>query len=229
MKIREVSVATAKSPIVGPAGGSVRRCARRRGLAHGFISTKFRSSFGPSSVRKLGVELHAVQGPGFVAHAHDLVLGGPGADFEVGIGERRMANHQAVVARRLERVGQAAEDALPVVKDRRRLAVHDPFVPHHLAAEHVADALVAQADAERRHRFGEPPDQLVGDARLARRARTRRDDEVRGLQRGHLVRRDLVVANDAQVDVRVELAQALDEVISKGIVVVDEEDHGYRC
>ena len=33
----------------------------------------------------LGVELHAVQRPGAVAHAHDLAFVGPGADDEVGV------------------------------------------------------------------------------------------------------------------------------------------------
>src|SRR5262249_5113754 len=73
----------------------------------------------------LRVELHAVQRPLAVADAHDLALVGPGADDEVGVGERLALDDQAVVARRLERVGQPREDPLVVVVDRRRLAVHD--------------------------------------------------------------------------------------------------------
>src|SRR5207244_893992 len=46
----------------------------------------------------LGVELNAVQRPGPVSYSHDLALGGPGGDQEVGVGERLAFDHQAVVA-----------------------------------------------------------------------------------------------------------------------------------
>src|SRR5262249_38808101 len=102
----------------------------------------------------LGVELHAVQRKGAVPHPHDLVLVGPGRDDEVGIAERVALDDEAVVAGRLERVGKAGKDALVIVMDQRSLAVHDAVVTHDLAAERVADALMAQADAERRYRCG---------------------------------------------------------------------------
>ena len=67
---------------------------------------------------------------------------------------------------------------------------------------------------------------FVGDARFLRRARAGRNDDVARLQLRDLVDGDLVVAKDAQVDVRIHLAQALHEVVGEGIVVVDEKDHG---
>ena len=63
-------------------------------------------------------------------------------------GTRRPVDHQRVVAGGLERLGQAGEHAGAVVADQRRLAVHDLRGPHDLAAEDLADALVAEAHAE---------------------------------------------------------------------------------
>ena len=67
-------------------------------------------------------------------------------------GTRGAVDDQRVVAGGLERVGQAGEHALAVVADQRGLAVHDLRGPHHLPAEDLADALVAEADAEHGHR-----------------------------------------------------------------------------
>ncbi len=174
----------------------------------------------------LRVELDAVQRPDAVTHPHDLALVRPGADLEIGVVERLALDDEAVVARRLERVGQAAEDALTVVVDRRGLAVHDADVAHHLAAEDVADALVAETDAQDRRRGGEAFQHLVGNAGLARRAGAGGKDDVRRLQLADLIRRDLIVAEDPHVQRRVQLAQALHEVVGEGVVVVDEKDHG---
>ena len=88
-------------------------------------------------------------------------------------------DHQAVVAGGLERVGQAAIDALAVVVDHEVLPCMIRSARTILRAEGVADALVAQADAQQRDSGGEPVDHVVGDPRLQRRARARRDDQVR--------------------------------------------------
>ena len=37
---------------------------------------------------------------------------------------------------------------------------------------------------------------------------------------------DLVVSHHLEVDMRIDLAQTLDEVIREGIVIVDQDDHG---
>jgi hypothetical protein len=49
---------------------------------------------------------------------------------------------------------------------------------------------------------------------------------VRRPQRGDLVDRHLVVAENLQPDVRIQLAQALHQVVGERVVVVDEDDHG---
>lgn len=51
----------------------------------------------------LGMKLHTVQRPGLVTHAHDLALGRPGVDDEVG-GDSLLADDQAVIARGFKRV-----------------------------------------------------------------------------------------------------------------------------
>ena len=66
------------------------------------------------------------------------------------VGQGAGLDDQAMVAGRLERVGQAPVDALAVVVDQRGLAVHDPVGADDLRAEGVADALVAEADAQQR-------------------------------------------------------------------------------
>ena len=63
-------------------------------------------------------------------------------------------HEQRVVARGVEGIGQAGEDAGAVVVDRRGLAVHEPVRADDIAAEDVADALVAEADAEKRRVSG---------------------------------------------------------------------------
>ena len=45
----------------------------------------------------------------------------------------------------------------------------------------------------------------------------------------HLFDGHFVVAEDAQVDGGVQFAQALHQVVSEGIVVVDEDEHGREC
>ncbi len=40
-----------------------------------------------------------------------------------------------------------------------------------------------------------------------------------------LVERDLIVADDPQVELRVDLAEPLDQVIGERVVVINQEDH----
>ena len=66
-----------------------------------------------------------------------------------------LGDDQRVIARRDERPGDAGEHAAAVVLDRRRLAVHRHARAHDRAAEHRADRLVPEADAEDRRRLPE--------------------------------------------------------------------------
>ena len=102
--------------------------------------------------------------------------------------------------------------------------MHDPVGADHPGPEGVANALVAQADPEQRDPGGEPGDQVIGDPRLQRGARTRGDDQMRWIQSLDLRHRDLIVAADLKIDAGVDLAQALDQVVSEGIVIIEDED-----
>ena len=109
---------------------------------------------------RFGVELHALDGQRLVAHAHDLVdaavvVLGPGGDFQA-VGQALALDHQRVVAGR-GRTDWAGPANTPwsVVEHRAGLAVHGRPRAHDLAAEGLADALVAEADAENRQLAGE--------------------------------------------------------------------------
>jgi hypothetical protein len=85
-----------------------------------------------------------------VAQAHDRAVLQPGGDFQAG-GQRGAFDDQRMIARGLEGRGQAAEHALSLVVHGAHLAVHDLAGAHHLAAEGLADGLVAEAHAQKRH------------------------------------------------------------------------------
>src|SRR4030095_11110894 len=82
--------------------------------------------------------------------------------------------------------------------------------------------LMTEADAEDWHLARERADQLAGTTGLARCTGAGRDDEMRRRERAGGARVERVVA--PYRDVRAEHAQALDEVVGEGIVVVDEQD-----
>ena len=66
--------------------------------------------------------------------------------------------------------------------------MHEPVGPDHVAAERLADGLVAEADAEQRHAGGRRrADQRHADAGLARRAGAGRDHDRGGLEGERLV------------------------------------------
>jgi hypothetical protein len=84
-----------------------------------------------------------------VAQAHDRAVFQPGGDFQQS-GRRGAVDDERVIAGRLEGRGQAAEHALTGMVHGAHLAVHDLVAAHDLAAERLADGLVAEADAKKR-------------------------------------------------------------------------------
>ena len=172
---------------------------------------------------RLRVELHAPEGQAPVPQGHDLALGRRGHDLEAR-GQAFPGHEQRVVARGLERAGQAGEDPLAGMVDGRRLPVPGTAGADHLAAHGRAQALVAQADAEDRDPGAEAHDHVVGDPRLARRAGPRGDDDVARGQGGDLGERDRVVAVDGGRFA--QLAHVARQVVDEGVVVIDQQDHG---
>ena len=61
--------------------------------------------------------------------------------------------------------------------DLRGLAVHEPLGVHDAAAEHLADALMPEADPEDRDLARKGADQLIGDPGILGSSRPRGDDE----------------------------------------------------
>jgi hypothetical protein len=148
---------------------------------------------------------------------------GPGGDLEA-VGHTVAGHDEGVVAGCRERRRQTREHAASIMLNRRGLAMHHAAGALDTPAEHLADGLVTEADAEDRNPAGETFDQRLGNTGLRRRARTRRDHDLLRRQRLDLVGRDLVVAND--VHIRAEFRQILYNVESKRVVVVDHQQHG---
>src|SRR5436190_4494120 len=174
------------------------------------------------------MELHADDGERLVTNGHDFPVAarciGPGAHDEVAR-QRVGPDYKAVIARRGERIGQAAKNALAVMLDFVRLAVHQPFGPHDHAAGGLTDRLMAKTDAEDRQLAEKSLDAFDRNAGFARRAGTGRDNQVAGLFGGDLVASNLIITMDLDFDRRVDFTQPLDEVVGERVVVVDEQDH----
>ena len=71
-------------------------------------------------------------------------------------GQRVGLDHEAVVARGLERIVEAGEERAAVVVDHVGLAVHEILGADDLAAERLAHRLMAEADAQQRQLAFEP-------------------------------------------------------------------------
>src|SRR5207237_27664 len=118
----------------------------------------------------------ALDGVFAVTDAHDDAALRVRGDFEHGWhGVRR--DRQRMIANRLERVGQAGEDAFAVVRNHRGLAVHDLASGDDLAAEGLADRLMAEADAEQGHAARGGLDEADRDASFRGGTRAGRDDD----------------------------------------------------
>ena len=160
-----------------------------------------------------------------MSQTHDLALGRPGAHLEA-VGQRRPLDEQRVVPRRLERDAQPAEDSLAVVEDGRGLSVHQPTGPHHLAAERLADGLVAEAHAEDGRLAAEAPDEIERNSSLVRGAGTGRDEDPVGPPRSRTPSTSIASCS-VDLDARPETrTQVLDQVEGERVVIVDDDDQG---
>ena len=125
-----------------------------------------------------------------------------------------------MVARSLEHLGQAREDAPPVVGNRGGLAVHDLRGPHDPASEDLTDALVARADPEHGKalpaELGDGKRAHAGLFRPSRPGRNEQGGRLEGLQAGDV---DGIVADHDRLGP--ELSEVLDQVVDEAVVVVD--------
>ncbi len=95
---------------------------------------------------------------------------------------------------------------------------------HHLAAENLADGLMAKADAEDRNGGRSLLDQVEADAGIVGRAGAGRQHDRLGIGSDHIFHRDLVIAMHSHV--RSEPAQVMEQVEGEAVVIVDQQDHG---
>ena len=175
------------------------------------------------------MKLHAVEWFRAVFDRHDfsVAVGGvaPSGHLEFlwqGVG----FDDEAVVARGLKWIFDAVEECATIVMNLIDFAVHQTPRADDLAAERLADGLMAQADPQQRQFAGELGDAFDRNAGFGGRARPGRDDQPVGLAGEDLVDRDLIVPVDANVERGIDLPQPLDEVVSERVVVVDDLDHG---
>ena len=174
-----------------------------------------------------GMELHAFDGEFFVAQAHNharaVVFSGVRADFEFG-GQMIIRHDQRVVAGGGHRGGDAVKDGAAIVLDATRLTVHQFFGSYDFPAEGFAQSLVSEANAQYRNLAGKVANQFDADAGLVRSAGARRDDDAVGTKSFDIGNAQLIVAAD--FDFGAQLSEILNEVVGKGVVIVEDEDHG---
>src|SRR5260370_18704269 len=91
----------------------------------------------------------------------------------------------------------------------------------HAATVRFTQTLVTEANAERRQGRPQLEEEILADARLARRSGTGREDGRNRVEHRDRLERDLVVPMDD--DVLSQLAQALHQVVGERVVVVDHQ------
>jgi len=108
--------------------------------------------------------------------------------------------------------------------NRGELAVHDASGTDDFSAKEFANALVPQADAKNGYLSLECIDDCKAVAGLCRRAGAGRDEDTIRIEGECLVSSDLIVAHNLLL--HPQLTEVLDEVVGKGVEVVDDEHHG---
>ena len=172
------------------------------------------------------MELHAHPGPVAILQGHDLPFRGAGRHREQRIALPFPAmDHQRMIAGHLHGIGQAFEQAAAIMHDLGLLAVHDAGAHIHPCPGVQAQQLMAQADAQHRHMVRQPAQEFRTEARLRGMPRPGRDaDHLQGGVHGHVQDGGIVVAqHHGLVPQSVE---RLDQVVGKGIVIIDEQEHG---
>lgn len=161
-----------------------------------------------------------------MAQAHDhagaAILRGVGTDFEI-FRQAFFFHDQGVIARGGHRRGKALEDGFAVVLDLAGFAMHQFRGTHDFAAESCADGLMSQADPEQGNFAGKMADQVDADSGFLRRAWSRGKQNALGVHGVDFCHSQLVVP--AHYDLRSQFTQILDQVVGKGVVVVENEDH----
>jgi len=165
------------------------------------------------------MKLNSPSGMSPVLETHNFIRFGPGDFFQAG-GKRFFFHQERVVARGREGIGNLPENSFSGVKNLGNFSVHDALCPDHFPAKHVTDALMTQANAQDRDFTAEGMNDLVGYPRFFGGAGSGRDDNPAGLHLFYPCGGNLVITVHHRV--RPQLAQILDEVVRKGVVIIDD-------
>src|SRR5207245_11688636 len=134
------------------------------------------------------VELNAFDLVAAVAQAHDNAVIGFRGDRE--LARQRLPFHnERVIAGGRERVGQLAEDIFPVVMNLAGFTMEKFRSADDFSAKSCTNGLVAEANTEDWKFSGKTGDELDGNARFPRRARSGRNEIGRAScrERGEIV------------------------------------------
>ena len=97
--------------------------------------------------------------------------------------------------------------------------MHQAGRADHLAAERLADGLMAETNAQQRNSAGVFLDQFEADAGSVRIARPRRKDDAARIQRQRIVGAERIITINLHLGP--EFAQIVHEVVGEAVVIVD--------
>ena len=187
------------------------------------VEERLEEFVGAAAGNRFRVELHAFNRERLVTNAHDVAVGSTGGHFEIRR-ERRFVDDQAVVTREDVLLADGAEEPLAVQVDFFGDAVLDKLGLHNLRAEGITDGLVAEAHAENRELARKVLDGFHGDTRIFGAARTRAHNEAARIQLFDVGDGAFAATEHADFFVS-DFCQRLIDVVSKRVVVVDNDDH----
>src|SRR5580692_5555155 len=170
---------------------------------------------------RLGMKLNPLDGERGVPDAHDLSMrAAPSGRRDDELSRQTLrVDRQRVISTPANGARDPSKDAGAVVLDVRHFSVRDLRRRANAGAKDMGDRLVAQADAEDGNGGAEVPNDLEADPRLGGPPRARRKDEAFGALRRQSLDGRLVVLDDTRKVT--ELAEVLNEVVRKRVVVID--------
>src|SRR4029453_13209781 len=104
-----------------------------------------------------------------------------------------------MIARRLKRTGQTAENRFVIVVNHRGLAVEQRGCAYNLPAKDFTNALITKTHPHQGTASGDPPNDIAGDPCFCGGAWPGRDDDLRRGQSLDLSHGDLIVTIDPNV------------------------------
>jgi len=134
------------------------------------------------------------------------------------IGNLSGINGQGMIAGRLEGIGHTGKHACSGVRYFADLAVHGFRRTHDLAAEHLTNALIAEAHTKQRNAPGGFLDQLQTNPRRIGVARAGGYDDAVRRQSDHLIGTERIVA--VHDNLHAQLADVVEQVVGEAVVVI---------